>query len=70
MQNPLNNRLGGVQQIKAQVNDRRPNPDLDPRHVEYRSEMYHRFFDLPGLFLRPNIRYILDPGDYTRASNA
>jgi carbohydrate-selective porin OprB len=32
--------------------------------------MYYRFFDLPGLFARPNIQYILDPGGCTRASSA
>lgn len=45
-------------------------PDLGPRHAEYRSEMYYCFFALPGLFPRPNIQYILDPGGYTRASSA
>ena len=45
-------------------------PSLQPQHAEYRSEIFYRAFLTRGVFVRPNLQYIIDPGGYVGRHNA
>lgn len=45
-------------------------PQFGPQRAEYRSEVFYRITPGRGVFLRPNLQYILDPGGYARRSSA
>ena len=45
-------------------------PQLGPQHVEYRSEIFYRMSPWRGVFVRPNLQYVIDPGGYVSRSSA
>jgi porin len=45
-------------------------PWLGRQFAEYRSEVFYRTPLMPGMFVRPNFQYIIDPGGYARRHDA
>lgn len=45
-------------------------PSLGPQHAEYRTEIFYRTPLCRGVFVRPNLQYIVDPGGYRERSSA
>ena len=45
-------------------------PQLGPQRAEYRAEVFYRALVHKGVFLRPNIQYVVDPGGYARRRSA
>lgn len=46
------------------------NPLLGPQRAEYRAEVFYRALLYRGVFLRPNLQYVADPGGYDRRRSA
>jgi porin len=44
-------------------------PGSERPHAEYTAELYYGVHVLPGLMVRPNVQYIVDPGGYRGASD-
>lgn len=55
--------------VRAADSEELMTPGSDRPHDEYSSEVYYSVHLLPGLIVRPNVQYIVDPGGYRHVTD-